>query len=80
MFFLHSSLLVSTIYISSESKDKSSHDISNKFSSKKDIPIEHYRKHTLQCAKNMVKCRDCDSMVGYNDMENHRVREPFIFM
>lgn len=41
--------------------------------SKKDIPVTNYRMHTLHCARNMVKCPDCDVMVGKGDTEIHRV-------
>ena len=44
------------------------------FCSKKDIPVTNYRSHTLYCARNMVKCPDCDIMVahGNENMELHR--------
>ena len=41
--------------------------------SKKDIPVTNYRMHTLHCARNMVKCQECDLMVGKESMDLHKM-------
>ena len=41
--------------------------------SKKDIPVTNYRMHTLHCARNMVKCGECDLMVGKENLELHNM-------
>ena len=40
--------------------------------SKKDIPVTNYRMHTLHCARNMVKCQDCDMMINSEQVNAHR--------
>lgn len=40
---------------------------------KKDIPIVNYRTHTLHCARNMIKCRECETMVGKGDLHSHQL-------
>jgi len=42
---------------------------------KKDIPVTNYKVHTLQCARNMVKCAECDMMIGTaeDSMQLHKM-------
>jgi hypothetical protein len=39
--------------------------------SQKDIPVSNYRTHTLHCAKNVLKCRECDVVVPGGNIKAH---------
>ena len=41
------------------------------YCSQKDIPVSNYRTHTLHCAKNVLKCKECDVIVPGGNIDAH---------